>query len=78
MCNKDSAESASLESRNSRLSLMYLLTDIFSLAESDIFVATFSSHVARLVHELMHDCTRLDSSPTNRSSSLDDKWYYSG
>lgn len=78
MCNDVGVEMAGLDTRMSRLSLLYLLADIFHLAESDFFVATFSSHVARLVYELMQDCTRLESPASARATSLDDKWYYSG
>lgn len=77
-CNEDSMLLADVEQRNSRLSLLYLLADVFHLADSDFFVGTFSSHVARLVYELMQDGTRLRLSATLRAASLDDKWYYAG
>ena len=77
-CNEDSMVSAGVNRRNSRLALLYLLADVYHLADSDFFVGTFSSHVARLVYELMQDGTRLRLPATCRAASLDDKWYYAG
>lgn len=73
--NKKSSKFGAPESRYSLESVENLIQDIYILAKCDYFVGTFSSHISRIVFELMNSF-RIDA--YSRAKTLDSIYFFAG